>query len=141
MKQTGHFFAYRLSEIDMFTTFVQSTPDDVDFYGTTLLQQSLIAIIPRVFWPEKPITEDLVMERVYNAGVANRLSNVSAKPAYVVDTYLSGGGLGVFIGFVCLRGNCATDLNKSRKPFWWLHPGLGINFQRLVPDTLAWLKL
>jgi len=91
------FFAYRLSEIDMFTTFVQSTPQNIDFYGTKLLQQSLVVIVPRVFWPGKPITEDLVMERVYDAGVVNRLSNVSAKPAFVVDAYLSGGWLGILI--------------------------------------------
>ncbi|WP_457131505.1 exosortase Y-associated Wzy-like protein [Mucilaginibacter sp. UYNi724] len=89
------FFAYRLSEIDMFTLFVQSTPKTVDYYGPVLLEQSVIAIIPRVFWPEKPITEDLVMERVYNAGVVNRLSSVSAKPAFVVDAYLSGGAPGI----------------------------------------------
>jgi hypothetical protein len=92
------FFAYRLSEIDMFTTFVQSTPQDVDYYGLKLLEQSLVVIVPRVLWPGKPITEELVMERVYDAGVANRLSSVSAKPAYIVDTYLSGGVLGIFLG-------------------------------------------
>nr|WP_067057293.1 hypothetical protein [Mucilaginibacter sp. L294] len=91
------FFAYRLSEIDMFTTFVQSTPQNIDFYGTKLLQQSLIVIVPRVLWPQKPVTEELVMERVYDAGVVNRLSVVSAKPAFIVDAYLSGGLLGVFI--------------------------------------------
>jgi hypothetical protein len=91
------FFAYRLSEIDMFTTFVQSTPQNVDFYGTKLLQQSLIVIVPRVIWPQKPVTEELVMERVYDAGVVNRLSTVSAKPAFIVDAYLSDGLLGIFI--------------------------------------------
>lgn len=90
------FLVFRLSEIDMFTTFVQSTPSTIDFYGTQLLKQSAIAIVPRVFWPSKPITEALVMERVYDAGVVNRLSNVSAKPAFVVDAYLSAGTIGVF---------------------------------------------
>lgn len=94
------FLTLRLSEIDMFTNFIKSTPDKVDFYGTQLLRQSAIAIIPRVFWPSKPITEDLVMERVYDAGVIYRGSNVSAKPAFIVDAYLSDGGLGVFIGLL-----------------------------------------
>ena len=94
------FLAFRLSEIDMFTEFVASTPDKVDFYGTTLLKQSAIALVPRVFWPSKPITEELVMERVYDAGVINRGSTVSAKPAFIVDTYLSAGGIGVFIGML-----------------------------------------
>jgi hypothetical protein len=37
------------------------------------------------------------MERVYDAGVVNRLSNVSAKPAFIVDSYLSGGLIGIFL--------------------------------------------
>ena len=92
------FLSFRLSEIDMFTTFVNSTPKHIDFYGFKLLDQSLTAVIPRAFWPSKPSTESLVMERVYDAGVANRNSNVSAKPAFIVDAYLSGGAFGVFIG-------------------------------------------
>jgi hypothetical protein len=91
------FLSFRLSEIDMFTDFVYSTPKHVDFYGFKLLDQSVTAIIPRAFWPSKPSTESLVMERVYDAGVANRNSNVSAKPAFIVDAYLSGGAFGVFI--------------------------------------------
>ena len=91
------FLVYRLSEIDMFNKFVKSTPSQINFYGTQLLQQSAIAIVPRVFWPSKPITEDLIMQRVYDAGVVNRNSNVSAKPAFIVDAYLSYGALGVFI--------------------------------------------
>ena len=100
------FLAFRLSEIDMFTIFVQSTPDNVDFYHTKILEQSAIAIIPRIFWPSKPITEALVMERVYNAGVVYRGSDVSAKPAYIVDAYLSYGGIGVFI-FLFIYGASA----------------------------------
>jgi hypothetical protein len=92
------FLSFRLSEIDMFTTFVNSTPKNVDFYGFKLLDQSLTAVTPRVFWPSKPSTEALVMERVYDAGVVYRGANVSAKPAFIVDAYLSGGALGVFIG-------------------------------------------
>jgi hypothetical protein len=91
------FLVYRLSEIDMFITFANSTPATVPYYGIKLLKQSAIAVVPRVFWPGKPITEALVMERVYDAGVVNRLSNVSAKPAYIVDAYLSGGTVGIFI--------------------------------------------
>jgi hypothetical protein len=91
------FLVFRFSEIDMFARFVRSTPDKVDYYGTQLLKQSAIAIVPRVFWPSKPVTEDLVMQRVYDAGVVNRNSSVSAKPAFVVDAYLSGGTIGILI--------------------------------------------
>jgi hypothetical protein len=92
------FLVYRLSEVDMFTDFVKSTPSSVGFYGLKLLEQSAIAIVPRILWPTKPITEDLVMERVYDAGVVARGSIVSAKPAFIVDAYLSGGVVGIFIG-------------------------------------------
>jgi len=91
------FLAYRLSEIDMFASFVKSTPNRIDFYKTKLLQQSAIAIVPRVFWPNKPVTEDLVMERVYDAEVVNRGSTVSAKPAFIVDAYLCDGMPTIFL--------------------------------------------
>jgi len=91
------FLTVRLSEIDMFTKFVRSTPDNIPFYKTTLLKQSGMAIVPRLLWPAKPVTEDLIMERVYDAGVVYRGEEVSAKPAFIVDAYLSYGGWGVFI--------------------------------------------
>lgn len=92
------FLVYRLSEIDMFTQYVSTTPTQVDYYKFQLLNQSAIALVPRIFWPSKPVTEDMVMQRVYDAGVANRNSNVSAKPAYIVDAYLSYGSIGILIG-------------------------------------------
>lgn len=90
------FLVYRLSEIDMFTKFATSTPFYVQFYHFKLLKQSAVAIVPRLFWPSKPNLEDQIMERVYDAGVISRNSQVSAKPAFIVDAYLSFGGFGVF---------------------------------------------
>jgi len=94
---TWGFLTGRLSEIQMFTNYVHTTPFPIDYYGFELVKQSFIVIIPRAFWPSKPITEEMVMERVYNAGIVDRGSRVSAKPAFVVDAYLSGGTMGVFI--------------------------------------------
>jgi len=94
---TWDFLVGRLSEIDMFTEFVQSTPGHIDYYGFDIVKQSLVAVMPRIFWPSKPSTEEMVMQRVYAAGVINPHSTVSAKPAYIVDAYLSGGALGIFI--------------------------------------------
>ncbi|MDN5289010.1 MAG: hypothetical protein JWR38_5284 [Mucilaginibacter sp.] len=91
------FLAYRLSEIDMFTKFVHTTPSQIDYYKEDLWKQSLWAIIPRAFWPGKPNAEELVMKRVYAAGVINPNSNVSAKPAFIVDAYLSYGGFGIWL--------------------------------------------
>lgn len=94
---TWGFLVSRLSEVDMFTNYIQSTPKYIDFYGFQLVRQSAIVIIPRIFWPSKPSTEELVMNRVYDAGITGRSSNVSAKPAFVVDAYLSYGNIGILI--------------------------------------------
>lgn len=125
------FLSYRLSEIDMFTEFAKSTPNKVDYYHTQLLEQSAMALVPRIFWPSKPITEDLVMERVYDAGVINRNSNVSAKPAFVVDAYLSYGGVGVFI-FLLLYGAAAQLISvKAEKLFGGYILGTALIFSGL----------
>ncbi len=111
------FLTGRLSEIGMFTTFVKSTPDRVDYYGLKIVKQSFLAIIPRIFWPAKPITEEQVMERVYDAGVVETGSKVSAKPAVVVDAYLSGGTLGVLITFLIYGAAAQFISSKAEKLF------------------------
>lgn len=92
------FLIYRFSEIDMFIKYINTTPSFVPYYKTQLVEDAVISIVPRFFWPGKPIIEDMVMQRVYNAGVVDRQSMVSAKPAYVVDCYLSYGMIGICIG-------------------------------------------
>jgi hypothetical protein len=125
------FLTLRLSEVEMFTRFAKSTPDKVDYYGLQLVKQSAIAIVPRIAWPSKPITEDLVMERVYDAGVINRGSNVSAKPAFIVDAYLSGGGIGVFI-FLFLYGVVAQVIaTKAEELFGGYILGTSLIFSGL----------
>jgi hypothetical protein len=125
------FLVFRLSEIEMFTSFAKSTPDKVNYYGLQLVKQSAIAIIPRIAWPSKPITEDLVMERVYDAGVINRGSSVSAKPPFIVDAYLSYGGLGVFI-FLFLYGATAQLISmKAEKLFGGYILGTALIFSGL----------
>jgi len=125
------FLAFRLSEIDMFTTFVQSTPERVGFYHLRLLSQSAIVLVPRILWPSKPITENLVMQRVYDAGVINSGSTVSAKPAFVVDAYLSFGGLGVFV-FLFLYGAAAQLISiKAEKLFGGYILGTALIFSGL----------
>jgi hypothetical protein len=125
------FLLYRLSEIEMFTKYVKSTPDKIDFYGTQLIKQSAIAIIPRVFWPSKPSTEALIMERVYSAGVVNRNSNVSAKPAFIVDAYLSYGAIGIFI-FLFAYGAVAQIIAcKAEKLFGGYILGTALIFSGL----------
>lgn len=106
------FLTGRLSEIGMFTQYVQSTPKHVDFYYFEIIEQSIVSLVPREFWPEKPITEYLVMKRVFAADVTTDISVVSAKPAFVVDCYLSFGTFGVFI-FLYLYGTVAQRISQT----------------------------
>ncbi len=125
------FLVYRLSEIDMFTRYTKSTPKYVDYYGFDLVKQAITAIVPRIFWPGKPITEELVMQRVYNSGVIRRGSNVSAKPAYVVDGYLSGGTLGVFLALFIYGAAVQLISQKAEQLFGGYILGTALVFSGL----------
>jgi hypothetical protein len=81
----------------MFVQYREHVPFRHPYYGTKILEQSVVALIPRAFWPGKATTEEVVNERVYEANVVDPSSIVSAKPATIVDAYLSGGNLMVFI--------------------------------------------
>ncbi|HEY9003248.1 MAG TPA: hypothetical protein VIM89_17955 [Mucilaginibacter sp.] len=125
------FLTFRLSEVSMFTQFAKSTPQFVNYYGLTLVKQSGMALVPRIFWPSKPITENLVMQRVYDAGVINVGSNVSAKPAFIVDAYLSFGGFGVFI-FLFIYGATAQLISiKAERLFGGYVLGTALIFSGL----------
>lgn len=97
------FLTHRLSQISMFVkyiTVVEATnakQPNGGYYGTQILEQTVGNLIPRAFWEDKPVTEEMVMERVYAADVVSENSTVSAKPQYVVDGYLSWGALGVLL--------------------------------------------
>lgn len=92
------FLTMRLSEIDMFIKYANSTPYYIPFYNLELVKQALLTPIPRILWSSKPDIEKQVMDRAYAAGVVNRDVTVSAKPAFIVDTYLSKGIIGIIIG-------------------------------------------
>ncbi len=96
------FLKDRISEIGMFVGYVEYVPEQRDYYYFQILAQGLLNVVPRVFYPSKPVTEYVVMERVYEAGIVERHSVVSAKPPLVTDGYLSGGMIGVFITFLLL---------------------------------------
>jgi hypothetical protein len=135
------FLTYRLSEISMFSTFVQSTPDHIGYYGTKLLEQSATAIIPRIFWPGKGSTEQLIMERVYNAGVINRGSNASAKPAFIVDAYLSGGNIGIIL-FLFVYGAAAQAISiKAEELFGGYILGTALIFSGLFQSFWRGLSI
>ncbi|MHB8208957.1 exosortase Y-associated Wzy-like protein [Mucilaginibacter sp.] len=125
------FLTSRLSEIAMFTKFVQSTPNNIPYYKTKLLQQSAEAIVPRLFWPSKPSTEDMIMERVYDAGVVYRGELVSAKPAFIVDAYLSYGALGVLMAMFAYGALAQLIANKAEELFGGYILGTALIFSGL----------
>ena len=97
------FLTLRLSQIGMFVKYIASVDatnrasPNGGYYGTQILEQTVESLIPRALWEEKPVTEDLVMERVYAANIVSENSAVSAKPQFVVDGYLSWGAAGVLL--------------------------------------------
>jgi len=109
------FLTRRLSEIEMFTQFVDFVPDHHPYYDWEIVENSFEGLIPRVFWSGKPNMETVSMQRVYDAGVAHKMSTVSAKTRPVVDAYLSFGIPGVFF-FMLLYGMLVqhfSDLAES----------------------------
>lgn len=106
------FLTNRLSEINMFTQYAEYVPSKRPYYGWEILENSIIAMVPRVLYPEKGITEEIAMERVYEAGIVHREANVSAKTRPVVDAYLSFGYTGVFT-FLFALGFLTQYLNNT----------------------------
>jgi hypothetical protein len=106
------FLILRFSEIDMFIKYTKSTPQYVPYYKVNIAIDAVKSVVPRFLWPWKPDMETLIMERAYRANVVNRNVNVSAKPAYIVDCYLSYGAIGIWIGLF-LYGYCAQWLSQK----------------------------
>ncbi len=111
------FLTNRISEINMFTAFVKHIPEERDYYGLEIVKNSALALIPRFIWKDKFVTEKLSMERVYEAGVASRISSVSAKTRPVVDGYVSAGLIGVFISIFLYGWVTQWICNKAEEWF------------------------
>lgn len=125
------FLTNRFSEIGMFTVYVKQVPSHYPYYGLQIIENSITALVPRALWHEKPNTERLAMERVYEAGVANRASSVSAKTRPVVDAYLTAGPLGVFIAMLIYGILTQSICNKAEKLFGGYELGCVVIFNSL----------
>ena len=101
----------RLTEAGMFARFMSDVPENHPYYGIQLIKQAAVALVPRVLWPGKPNYEEAVMARTKEHGVVGADANVSAKPAYVVDCYLSAGLMGMFLGGLLL--GCVAQLASA----------------------------
>jgi hypothetical protein len=96
-RQNWAFLKNRLSLIGMFTEYLDNVPENRPHYGMEIAKNGIIGVVPGIIWPGKPNLERLAMKRVYENGIVNRESGVSAKPQFVVDAYLSFGALGVLV--------------------------------------------
>ncbi|MDB5208681.1 MAG: hypothetical protein JWR72_3756 [Flavisolibacter sp.] len=111
------FLRGRISEIGLFVKYKENVENGGRFYGFEILGQTMLALVPRILWKDKPVTENMVNVRVIENGIINDEVNVSAKPQYIVDSYLSFGVVGVWI-FLFLYGAIAQLIcNKSEKLF------------------------
>jgi len=116
-KMSWRFLSDRLTTVSLFNDYIEHTPQQHPYHGFSIVEQSIYSVIPRVFWPSKPNTEQLVMQRVYENDAVQEYSEVSAKPKFIVDAYLSGGALGIFIG--CLLLGCAVSLTSTYAEAWF----------------------
>ncbi|MCS4136375.1 exosortase Y-associated Wzy-like protein [Salinibacter ruber] len=91
------FLRNRATQIGQFTQYIEHTPQREPYYGFSIIERAVVFLTPRVLWPEKPYVEKVVMQRVYRSGLTSPSSGVSMKPQNIVDGYLSGGGVGVFL--------------------------------------------
>jgi hypothetical protein len=128
------FLTYRLSEIEMFTQFMKHIPNDRPYYGLEIAENSVLAIIPRAFWPSKFVTEEVSMKRVYEAGVANRSSTVSAKTRPVVDGYVSAGFVGVWISIFLYGWITQWLSNKAEEWFGGYELGCIVMFNAIFQN-------
>jgi hypothetical protein len=85
----------RASEQYQFGKYVEQVPARHPYYNFEIVNNGLVAFVPRVLWPGKPNMEIVSMQRVYEAGVVSRRSVVSAKSNFYQDAYLSGGAVAI----------------------------------------------
>jgi hypothetical protein len=98
----------RANDLDQFVKYVEYVPANHPYYQFEILNNATIALIPRILWQEKPDLEKISMQRVYEAGIASRQSDVSAKSNFYQDAYLSWGEEGIIL--TCLLFGILTSL-------------------------------
>lgn len=107
------FLTNRISEIGMLNKYVAEVPSRVDYFGLQIIGQGFMNIIPRIFYPDKPNIEVLVMERVIKIGVIEENISVSAKPQTVADAYITGGYFAIILVFITIGFVISWCSNKA----------------------------
>jgi hypothetical protein len=117
LKKTNWIFlTTRISEIEMFVKYRKGV-EKHGFYRWQIVKQSLLSVIPRFLWSDKPVTENLAMERAFDNNIVDRIARVSAKPAFLVDGYLSGGSFGVWLALFLYGAIAQLVCNKAEELF------------------------
>lgn len=129
-KNNWDFLTNRFSEINMFCKYIKYAPDE-QAYNFQIINNTLYALIPRAFWRNKPNTEKLAMERVYNFSISKRASKVSAKTRPVVDGYLTAGIAGVYIYMLLYGLLCQALCNLAEQLFGGYQAGCVILFNSI----------
>ncbi|MEI6946645.1 hypothetical protein V9K67_05540 [Paraflavisolibacter sp. H34] len=118
LKETNWaFLTNRISEIGMFVRYRESMEYRGTTYGFQILEQTAIALVPRVFWSDKPSIENMAMQRVWDNGIVSEESSTSAKPQYIVDGYLSGGLAGIWLALFFYGAIAQLICNKAETFF------------------------
>ncbi len=126
------FLTGRISEIGIFIKYKDNIDNGRSYYGFQILGQTLMALIPRVLWKDKPLTENVASVRVIENGIVVEGMNVSAKPQYIVDGYLSFGVVGIWF-FLFLYGALAQLIaNKAETLFGGYFFGVAFVFTGLM---------
>jgi len=126
------FLTGRLSEIGIFVRYKENIDNGADYYGLEILGQTMVALVPRIFWRDKPLTENVVAVRVIENGIVEEGVFVSAKPQYIVDGYLSFGLAGIWI-FLFLYGVLAQVIsNKAEELFGGYFFGVAFVFTGMM---------
>lgn len=106
------FLINRISEVKMLMVYVDRVPVEIPYMTKDILTQSLQSIPPRILYPSKPVLDEIIMDRVYKIGAVGAGTNVSAKPAFIADSYIMGGEIGIFCSLFLL-GVLITFLSKK----------------------------
>ncbi|MFL6212865.1 MAG: hypothetical protein ACJ74J_03125 [Blastocatellia bacterium] len=112
----------RANELDQFTKYVEYVPAHHSYYQFDILSDATTALIPRMIWQNKPDLEIISMQRVYEAGIVARQTEVSAKSNFYQDAYLSGGEGAIILGCLLL-GMLMILLSRTCE---WLFGGYDI---------------
>ena len=131
-----NFLTGRFTLINNRVRYIEHTPEHHPYYGLSIVKQGVQSIVPRVFWPGKPVAERLAMERAYENRVVVQASGASAKPSVIADGYLSGGAFGVFLACFVLGSVAAMASRLAERWFGGYEIGGQVIYVGLFAGTL-----